>query len=197
MIDEKRLLERMAELEKIATAPAKHGNHGKHGRDGTDGRNGRDGAPGQHGKDGVNGKDGTSVTIQDVEPLIKDAVAQIPVPKDGRDGEHGKQGIQGLRGKDGLQGIQGLPGNNGTDGKDGETGPIGPMPRHEWRGTELRFEIQPGKWGKFVDLEGPKGKDGKDAGFTQGLSAAGIPIFGPGGSTSTTTSTNSYFPSGW
>lgn len=39
-------------------------------------------------------------------------------------------------------------------------GPIGPMPKHQWRGSELRFEIEPGKWGKRVDLRGPPGAGG-------------------------------------
>lgn len=39
----------------------------------------------------------------------------------------------------------------------GEPGPMGPMPRHEWRGTELRFQLQPHIWGPWVDLRGPEG----------------------------------------
>jgi hypothetical protein len=53
------------------------------------------------------------------------------------------------------------------------------MPEHEWKGTELRFEIAPGEWGEFVNLQGPQGKRG----------AAG----GGGGSVQQ----NTYFPSGW
>lgn len=43
-------------------------------------------------------------------------------------------------------------------------GPIGPMPKHQWRGSELRFEVQPGKWGKRVDLRGPPGAGAGGAG---------------------------------
>lgn len=43
-------------------------------------------------------KDGTSITIEDVRPLIEEAaqkaVSSIPVPKDGRDGIDGKDGAQ-------------------------------------------------------------------------------------------------------
>ena len=41
--------------------------------------------------------------------------------------------------------------------KAGPAGPVGPMPKHEWKGTAIRFEIEPGKWGKWVDLQGPAG----------------------------------------
>lgn len=37
---------------------------------------------------------------------------------------------------------------------------MGPMPKHEWRGTELRFQQTSGKWGKWTDLQGKPGKAG-------------------------------------
>jgi hypothetical protein len=59
----------------------------------------KDGAPG---KDGEPGLDGASVTVADVEPLLRDMVAEkvaeIPMPKDGapgRDGERGDPGPMG------------------------------------------------------------------------------------------------------
>jgi hypothetical protein len=45
--------------------------------------------------------------------------------------------------------------------KAGEPGPRGPMPDHQWDGSKLRFEKPDGSWGPKVDLQGPKGKDGK------------------------------------
>lgn len=63
--------------------------------------NGKDGAPGR------DGKDGSSVTLQDVRPMLEEALADVrreaqealdsaikslPVPKDGKDGEPGKDG---------------------------------------------------------------------------------------------------------
>ena len=36
-------------------------------------------------------------------------------------------------------------------------GDKGDIPKHEWKGTKLRFESPDGKWGKLIDL---KGKDG-------------------------------------
>lgn len=97
-----------------------------------------------------------------------------------------------------MQGPQGIPGESiqgptGPRGQEGKRGPIGPMPRHQWDGTELRFEIEPGKWGAWVDLQGPKGEPGRDGsggGFT-GLGA------GPLDLSALTVSTNSYFPAGW
>ena len=48
------------------------------------------------------------------------------------------------------------------DAARGEQGPAGPMPDHEWKGTKLRFQKPDGTWGKWVDLRGTAGKDGKD-----------------------------------
>lgn len=50
---------------------------------------------------------------------------------------------------------QGIPGPQGVQGPQGE---IGPMPKHAWRGTELAFELEPGVFGKFTDLQGPAGE---------------------------------------
>lgn len=61
--------------------PPKNGVDGKDGQDGLNGVAGRDGIDG---KDGLNGKDGTSVTIDDIHPLVADlvskAVGDIPAP---------------------------------------------------------------------------------------------------------------------
>ena len=38
------------------------------------------------------------------------------------------------------------------------------MPKHEWRGTELRFQQTEGRWGKWVDLQGKPGKAGSGGG---------------------------------
>lgn len=93
--------------------------------------------------------------------------------------------LRGARGEPGPKGDGGAPGVNGKAGDPGPRGPqgpIGPMPRHEWKGTELRFEMRPDEWGPYVDLKGPPG----DA--TQTLVGAG-PLILP--------ATNSYMPGGW
>ena len=46
-------------------------------------------------------------------------------------------------------------------GDKGDKGDTGPMPDHQWKGTKLRFQKQDGEWGKFVDLKGKPGEDGK------------------------------------
>lgn len=46
-------------------------------------------------------------------------------------------------------------------GERGDPGPKGDKPAHEWKGTKLRFEQPDGAWGKFVDLKGKDGKDGR------------------------------------
>lgn len=72
--------------------------------------------------------------------------------------------VRSLRGKDGLPGKDALPGKDGKPGLSikgdpGLKGDMGPMPRHEWRGTELRFQQGPDgdNWGAWVDLKGPGG----------------------------------------
>ena len=90
--------------------------------------------PGPPGKDGIPGKDGL----------------------DGKDGV----GIRGLAGADGADGARGQDGPQGVPGADGERGPVGPMPKHEWKGTKLRFQQTDNRWGKWVDLQGPAGKSG-------------------------------------
>ncbi len=77
-------------------------------------------ADGKDGRDGADGKDGLSVTLDDVRPVIDDAVKAIqdevgvridavikaiPTPKDGRDGVDGKDGINGEKGDPGADGA--------------------------------------------------------------------------------------------
>ena len=96
------------------------------------------------------------------------ALARLPGPSgaDGRDGAAGTDGASGARGPAGADGTDGAPGRqgpagaDGRDGVDGQDGAIGPMPRHQWKGTELRFQQTPGRWGKYVDLQGPAGGGG-------------------------------------
>lgn len=61
------------------------------------------GDPGQDGRDGIDGK---SVTLEDVAPMIAEAVAKavatIPTPTNGTDG---KDGVDGRDGRDGADGT--------------------------------------------------------------------------------------------
>ena len=106
------------------------------GPQGPDGKDGTDGRNGADGKDGARGPEGPA-------------------------GKDGARGPEGPAGKDGARGPEGPAGPTGPTGRDGEKGEIGPMPKHEWRGTELRFQSAPGKWGKRVDLRGPAGPSGR------------------------------------
>lgn len=70
---------------------------------------GKDGEPGKDGKDGKDGVDGKSVAVNDVRPIIDEAVAarferwaaDVSMPRDGVDG---KDGIDGKDGRDGQDG---------------------------------------------------------------------------------------------
>lgn len=125
-----------------------------------------------------------------------DALARQPGPagadgRDGKDGEQGPRGAQGDRGpagadgrdgKDGERGPRGEkgePGRDGRDGKDGERGPVGPMPKHEWRGTELRFQQSDKRWGKWVDLRGPRGTSGGAVVVSEGGGGTPGPAWNP------------------
>lgn len=108
--------------------------------------------------------------ITSVEKRL-DAVSKMPGPtgsagEDGRNGANGRAGkpgetgANGINGKDGVDGEAGANGINGKDGApgaDGKDGDTGPMPKHEWRGTELRFQQSEKRWGKWVNLRGPSG----------------------------------------
>lgn len=82
--------------------------------------------------------------------------------QDGKDGLDGKDGIglRGLAGTDGADGARGPDGPQGVPGANGERGPAGTMPKHEWKGTQLRFQQTDSKWGKWTDLQGKPGKAG-------------------------------------
>ena len=94
-----------------------------------------------------------------------------PAGKDGRDGKDGLDGkdgigLRGIAGADGADGARGPDGPQGVPGADGERGPVGPMPKHEWKGTQLRFQQTDNKWGKWVDLQGKPGKAGAGGGVS-------------------------------
>lgn len=63
--------------------------------------------------------------------------------------------------------------HRGGPGANGERGPVGPMPKHEWKGTQLRFQQTDSKWGKWTDLQGKPGKAGSGGVFVGGGSSGG------------------------
>lgn len=108
--------------------------------------------------------------LRDLQRAFTDLSKQPgPIGLDGKKGDTGPRGADGdpgVAGKDGQRGDpgpRGAPGKDGRDGIDGaagatgDEGPIGPMPKHQWRGSELRFQQTKKKWGSWVDLRGPSG----------------------------------------
>jgi hypothetical protein len=107
---------------------------------------GKDGAPGA---DGQKGADGTSVSLEDVEPivgrLLAKAIEAMPKPRDGSDGRDGRDGasvpVEAVatlvnaevakalaalpKPVDGKDGQRGEPGKDGAPGKNGERGADG------------------------------------------------------------------------
>jgi hypothetical protein len=111
---------------------------GYKGEDGLNGADGKDGIDGKDGQDGADGQDGI----------------------DGINGKNGKDGLRGFTGKDGINGLNGIDGKDGKDGEKGEQGDKGDIPSHEWSGTQLKFQLPNGGWGKAVDLRGLSGFNG-------------------------------------
>ena len=86
----------------------------------------------------------------------------------GLKGDAGPQGPQGLKGEKGDKGDKGDSGKNGMMGERGFMGPVGPkgdlgpMPKHEKKGLMLRFESEPGVWGKWFTMPTGGGGGGRD-----------------------------------
>lgn len=108
-------------------------------KDGEPGRDGRDGVDGSHGQDGKDGRDGASVTVDEIEPMIREAAA-VTARETAETilatWDRPSNGIDGKDGRDGLDGAPGADGRDGVDGKDGERGPEGPAAKlpvvREW-----------------------------------------------------------------
>lgn len=99
---------------------------GKDGAPGQAGRDGADGKDGVAGRDGVNGKDADPAAIAaqlapELERIVADHVARLPVPAAGKDGAPGKDGQDG---KDGVAGKDGPAGRDGVNGKDADPAAI-------------------------------------------------------------------------
>lgn len=101
----------------------------------------------------------------------------------GRPGDKGDDGLDAyqIAVREGFTGnidewrasLRGKQGEVGPRGPRGPEGPIGPMPKHEWRGTELRFELRSGEWGEYVDLRGKPGRDAIGGIISSGSSVQG------------------------
>ena len=145
------------------------GPRGAVGPEGPEGPRGPEGPPGPPGETGPRGAQGP---VGEIGPEGPGGPQGEPGPAgpEGPQGPVGPEGPAGLPGKPGVAGAPGTPGSvgpeapRGAKGDTGDDGAIGPMPQHEWRGTALRFEIEPGVWGAWTELRGPQGSRGEPAG---------------------------------
>ena len=139
---------------------------------------GRDGRPGEPGPPGPAGCDGNDA--RNIEAWFTDSVLSIDTGNGiiqhdllGPRGRRGRRGVTGQIGERGEQGVTGERGQKGDKGDRGERGPkgdkgdSGDAPEHEWRGTQLRFKHPSGRWGRRVQLRGPKGARGSGGGGTR------------------------------
>jgi PKD repeat protein len=129
---------------------------GPRGPEGEPGIDGRDGAPGPMGPKGDKGERGEKGEKGDVG----ETGAQGAKGDAGEQGSIGETGPAGPPGTAGSRGERGAKGEIGDRGLVGPEGQMGPMPDHQWDGTRLRFEEPDGQWGKYVDLQGPRGYQG-------------------------------------
>jgi hypothetical protein len=95
--------------------------------------------------------------IEDIELLEPQKGEKGDKGDTGKKGDKGDIGKTGETGMSGLDGVDGLNGNPGEKGEVGDKGDIGSIPKHEWKGTALRFEESEGAWGKWVNLQGNNG----------------------------------------
>lgn len=131
------------------------------------------GDPGESIK-GDRGEDGKSVILDDLRPLIEEAVKAIPVPKDGKDGSSVTlDQVMPLLKTDIERLVSEIPvPSNGRDGKDGKDGVDGKSITVD--DIRAALELQHTKW--VLDFERrsqeylqklfdavPKPKDGRDA----------------------------------
>lgn len=94
-----------------------------------------------------------------------------PAGPKGNAGDTGPPGLTGPSGRVGDPGRPGAAGPPGPPGKRGERGPTGPqgpqgergpIPKHEVKGLMLRFETEPGQWGKWIVMPIGGGGGGRD-----------------------------------
>lgn len=124
-------------------------------------------------RDGKDGKDADPIVVK---ALVAEAVAALPVPKNGERGEKGDKGDLGEpgpvgpQGQKGDQGLQGETGETGAKGDRGEVGPVGPVgpkgdqgiPGEPGLKGDKGDKGDPGATGP-AGQNGSPGVDGKDA----------------------------------
>lgn len=87
----------------------------------------------------VPGKDGKTPTRKELLDLIEPLIPDMPVA---------------------------IP---GPAGKPGKPGPVGTIPKHEWRGTFIRFEQPDGEWGEWTNLQGSPGESMQGGGYAPSM----------------------------
>ncbi|WP_136685692.1 hypothetical protein [Falsirhodobacter xinxiangensis] len=112
-------------------------------------------------------KAATTPLLARIDALEK-ALADMPVPKDGKDGTDGRDGADGSPGKEGAHGRDGIDGKDGADGARGDAGEKGADGRDGQDGA-------PGADGR----DGADGKDGEKG--SDGIGLAGAMIDREGG----------------
>lgn len=126
----------------------------------------------------LQGKDGIDAKEVDLGEVVRQVIARVPEPKIPAVEEIAALVVVPPAQVPSAAEIAALvPRAEPTPPAAGKPGPMGPMPDHQWDGTKLRFQ-KPSGWGSFVDLQGPKGDDGKTP---RGYQGGPIFVEGAGG----------------
>lgn len=130
----------------------------------------------ERGEKGEKGERGESV---DHALVVKEVLALVPVPKDGKDGAKGADGLNGKDGAPGKDGARGADGLNGKDGESikgdrgekgekgdkgdrGDTGPAGEPPSIEVLQSLIGGEVARQIAALPAAKDGRDGRDGED-----------------------------------
>ena len=98
--------------------------------------------------------------LKDLQSRVESAISSV-LALESRTEEVAKLSrVTPKEGPRGPVGEAGAAGKDGVDGTDGEQGPMGPMPKHQISGDRIRFEIEEGVWGNWMDLGGSTGGGG-------------------------------------
>lgn len=118
-----------------------------------------------------------------------------PMPIAGKDYPIPKNGEHGYTPRKNIDYFDGLDGES-IEGPPGPQGPMGPKPKHEWNGSQLRFENPDGSWGKFADLMGPQGGGSFGGWFGGGGGGSSLAVRNNGTLVSTAAQTLNFTGSG-
>lgn len=127
------------------------------------GEPGKDGEPGTDGKDGIDGQDGKSITLEDVTPILEEAITRCLAETETRATEILQRAIESIPAPiDGKDGVNGKDGKDGQDGESVSIEDVGAQVEASVSKALLSFERRAYDILQRSIEAAPKAKDGKD-----------------------------------